>query len=397
MASIYKPVGGSGKPSRFWHAAFYMPAADGRAVLVRKSTGFTDRKKALAAAVEMERAGRMAGERGLTEMRARDAVSRVMELATGQRMTEHTLEGWLQTWLDIKRANATAGTLERYKGAVEKFLASLGESRRMGLEQLTTGELVAFQQRERKRGKTAQTVNLDLKIVAQGIRAAHRRGLMRDNPAAAVEPLRDDGEGSRQPFTAEELQAILSVAEGEGEWKGVIMVALYTGARLTDVVRMKWGAVDLAERIIRLRPQKTARSKKSRELVIPILPPLEAWLMAQSVPDKAEAPLFPALSEKSAGGAHGLSASFRRILDKAGIAPGVARAKEGKAGRNLTAKSFHSLRHTFNSWLANAGVPQEIRQRILGHASGRMNDGYTHLSPATLHAALAEVPVGALH
>jgi integrase len=234
-----------------------------------------------------------------------------------------------------------------------------------------------------------------LKIITQGIRAAHRRGLMRDNPAAAVEPLRDDGEGSRQPFTAEELQALLIAAEGE--WYGVVMVALYTGARLTDTVRMKWGAVDLAECIIRLRPQKTARSKKSRELVIPILPPLEKWLLAQSVPDNAEAPLFPVLSEKSAGGAHGLSSTFRRILDKAGIAPGVARAKDGKAGRNLSEKSFHSLRHTFNSWLANAGVPQEIRQRILGHASGRMNDGYTHLSPATLRAALAEVPVGSLH
>lgn len=80
-------------------------------------------------------------------------------------------------------------------------------------------------------------------------------------------------------------------------------------------------------------------------------------------------------------------------MKAAGVTAGVAREKAGKAGRNLTSKSFHSLRHSFNSWLANAGVPQEIRQRILGHASVAMNDGYTHMSPDTLRAALVGVPL----
>jgi len=47
----------------------------------------------------------------------------------------------------------------------------------------------------------------------------------------------------------------------------------------------------------------------------------------------------------------------------------VAREKDGKLGRNVSRLSFHSLRHTFNSAIANADVPLEIRQKLTGHGS----------------------------
>lgn len=40
--------------------------------------------------------------------------------------------------------------------------------------------------------------------------------------------------------------------------------------------------------------------------------------------------------------------------------------------------TFHGLRHTFNTWLARAHVPQDIRKRLCGHASKESNDVYTH-------------------
>jgi integrase len=53
-------------------------------------------------------------------------------------------------------------------------------------------------------------------------------------------------------------------------------------------------------------------------------------------------------------------------------------------------KSFTiaSLRHTLNSWLEAAGVPQERRQLITGHADARTNTRYTHVEIAALGAAL---------
>jgi hypothetical protein len=42
--------------------------------------------------------------------------------------------------------------------------------------------------------------------------------------------------------------------------------------------------------------------------------------------------------------------------------------------------------------MANAGVSQEIRQKLTGHASAEMNTVYTHHELAPLRAAIAAIP-----
>ena len=50
-------------------------------------------------------------------------------------------------------------------------------------------------------------------------------------------------------------------------------------------------------------------------------------------------------------------------MERAGVAAGIARqAEQGSAGRNVSARSFHSLRHTFVTALSHANVAVELRQ-----------------------------------
>ena len=63
-----------------------------------------------------------------------------------------------------------------------------------------------------------------------------------------------------------------------------------------------------------------------------------------------------------------------------------------EGGRGMTTLSFHSLRHSFNSAMANAGVSQEVRQKLTGHASAEMNKLYTHHELETLRNAIAKLP-----
>ena len=83
--------------------------------------------------------------------------------------------------------------------------------------------------------------------------------------------------------------------------------------------------------------------------------------------------------------------SFKRLMERAGIDDGVARKKDGKLGRNVSRLSFHSLRHSFNSAMANANVPLEIRQKLTGHASQDMKKNYTHLELEMVRRAVESI------
>jgi integrase len=78
-------------------------------------------------------------------------------------------------------------------------------------------------------------------------------------------------------------------------------------------------------------------------------------------------------------------------MQRAGIDGGIIRERRGAAGRSVSALSFHSLRHSFNSALANAGVSQELRQKLTGHASEAMNTLYTHHELQTIRNAVASI------
>ena len=113
---------------------------------------------------------------------------------------------------------------------------------------------------------------------------------------------------------------------------------------------MQWSAIDLDKRLITFTPKKTKRGRKM--LRIPLHPDLEKELLKN--PGVGNAPLFPSLIGRRSGGAHGLSAAFAAIMQKASVHGQIIR--HTAEGRGNTTKSFHSLRHSFNSALANAGI-----------------------------------------
>ena len=48
-------------------------------------------------------------------------------------------------------------------------------------------------------------------------------------------------------------------------------------------------------------------------------------------------------------------------------------------------RSFHSLRHSFNTFLAQAEVSQDMRMKITGHSTAAINEIYTHRKEEELH------------
>lgn len=378
MASIHKDPRGK---SPFWYCAYRLP--NGKRTF--RSTKLTDRKAADEFCRRLEYASHESKSGRLIESRARQLISEIVEHATGEPLRNYTAEEWLREWLLGKKATKAEATSLKYTNAVNCFLSSLGPRAKLNVNQIAPRDVHRFQQGELETGKHPNTCNDHVKIVRMAFTSARKLGYVPHNPADAVEAMPVDSESPKQPFTLEQIKALLRHAEGD--WKGVIMVTLYSGMRLKDVANLRWESVDLQNKWISFKAGKTRQRIK-----IPMHDTLHDSLLELPSPDSGKEFLFPSLAGKSTSGKSGLSQMFKRLMERAKVQGEIVRERQGESGRSVSTLSFHSLRHTLVSLMANAGVPVEVRQKFTGHASAEMNQHYTHHEIATLRSAIEKLP-----
>jgi integrase len=378
MASIHKDPRGK---SPFWYCAYRLP--NGKRTF--RSTKLTDRKAADEFCRRLEYASHESKAGRLTEARAHELISEIVEQTTGEPLRNYTAEEWFREWLQGKKATKSESTFLKYANAVNGFLASLAQRATLNVNQIPPRDVHRFRQSEIEAGKHASTTNDNVKIVRMVFTSARKQGFITHNPAEAVEMLREDSEPAKQPFTIEQIKALLRNAHGD--WRGAIMVALYTGMRMKDVANLQWENVDLPSKWVSFKAGKTRQRIK-----IPMHGALHDFLLELPAPDSGKEFLFPSLAGKSTGGKSGLSMAFSRLMERAKVRGEVVRERQGQSGRSVSTLSFHSLRHTLVSLMANAGVPVEVRQKFTGHASAEMNQHYTHHEIETLRAAVEKLP-----
>ncbi|NJM38476.1 MAG: hypothetical protein HC845_11795 [Akkermansiaceae bacterium] len=73
--------------------------------------------------------------------------------------------------------------------------------------------------------------------------------------------------------------------------------------------------------------------------------------------------VFPDLAGRTAA-TH--STNFSRLMDRAEVSKEITLPTGEKAKR-----SFHSLRHTFISWMTNQPIQPEVRKALAGHSSSK--------------------------
>lgn len=327
----------------------------------------------------------VAGRNGvLTEAACRKVLSDLHEQTTGEPLQFYTCRDWFNEWLAGKNGATTERTMMKYRQVCGDFVDHIGERATLPVNAITQRDVRGFRDALVKAGHSPSTVNQTVrKVLSSPFLAAMRLGYVAVNPCAGVEALRDGIDAEKDVFTSEQVRALVTAAEGD--WRGVILAGYYSGLRLRDISELRWEAVDLKASVLRIKTRKTGAV-----LVMPLHRELSEWLCSQ-MRGIGKAPVFPSLAGKSGSGKSGLSMKFKRIMERAGIKGRVLRVAKG-AGRSQNSLSFHSLRHSFNSALANAGVSQEVRQKLTGHASAKMNSRYTHHEVETLRGAVTLLP-----
>lgn len=171
-------------------------------------------------------------------------------------------------------------------------------------------------------------------------------------------------EGGRLRFLSiEEAKNLLSVCDKH--LYPIVLTALHTGMRKTEILQLKWDQVDLAHNVILLKWDET-KTDEARQ--VPINSAVREMLMKQPrFIDSGYVFAHPE-SHKPYGD---IKHSFKAALKRAGI-------------RNF---HFHDLRHTFASHLIMAGRSLREVADLLGHKDIKMTMKYAHLAPAHLQGA----------
>ena len=84
-----------------------------------------------------------------------------------------------------------------------------------------------------------------------------------------------------------------------------------------------------------------------------------------------------------------MSEGFKRIARAAGV---DLQTVEGYGIRKISRRTFHALRHSATSAMANAGIAEEIRMKVIGHSSKNIHRGYTHHEHQIMKAAIEAIP-----
>ncbi len=196
-----------------------------------------------------------------------------------------------------------------------------------------------------------------------------------DNPCRQVTKPRLRNERLRF-LSKDEAAALLdALAKRSRDWHDLAALSLWTGARLGELLTLSAGSVDIANGIA------TVTGKTGRRVIH--LNAAARSLLTQRI---AEHPgmIFPAQkSNTKSGHLSPYHALFTAAVQECGLNP------PGTPREMLVV--FHTLRHTFASWLAIAGVPLYTISQLMGHASMQMTQRYAHLCPDTKRDAVEKL------
>ena len=384
MASLHRQPG---KPN--WFCA-YTVAGNRRF----RSTKTTDKKQAWQICNTWAKASALGGK--LTPEGARNVIAAGVAdvlMATGQTLPSATIRDWCKRWLEFKEVESEPRTQERYEISIRRFLNYLGSKADRDLTALTTDELIRFRDQTAKTLSTS-SCNVEIKILRACLSTAVRQDLIEKNVAKNVPALKQRGEHKRRAFTLEEIQKVLEVCDARGgEWRGLVLTAVYTGQRLGDIARLTWQQVDIDKRQISFVTEKTGK-----RLCLSMARPLTELFESLPSADDPKEFVFPQVASAAEKRIGTISNKFYdEILAPAGLVPVRSKkaAPTGK-GRNVQRTqseiSFHSFRHTLTTWLKGAGASNALAQMIIGHDSEMVSRGYTHLSADDTMDSINKLP-----
>jgi len=291
------------------------------------------------------------------------------EIAAGtwRKAEPTTLRAFVKDFVAWAKANTELSTWEHYESICDLHLAPhFGRSQ---LAAIDTAALESYKAAKLAAGLSRKTINNHLGVLSKMLSLAVEWHKLRAAPRFVPFRLQRIQDQDFRWLTRAEADRLVGAAWGY--WGAMITVALHTGLRMGEIQALRWEDVDAKGRKLTVRQSWYGGAFKAPKSGKPRTIPLNAASVE-------------ALERHTRRLHCDLVFCTRRgtVIDKPDLERGLGRVC---AAAKVERIGWHVMRHTFASWLVQAGVPLTVVRDLLGHSSIRMTERYAHLAPA-MHA-----------
>ena len=202
--------------------------------------------------------------------------------------------------------------------------------------------------------RSPNSVARELAILSGIFTMAMKRDIYESNPVSKVDWMRKINRRERFISTEEEKLILERLSVSSKNLLPLFVLALYSGMRRGEMFNMKWTDIDFKKNFIFLR-EGTTKNGKARQ--VPLIEPARSILLnyQQSSGADLSSNVFP-INRDYAGG------KFREICQSL----------------QLHDVGLHTLRHTYQTRMAQEGASPYASQDILGHSDLDMTFYYSH-------------------
>lgn len=268
-------------------------------------------------------------------------------------------EDFAEQYLNYAKANKARSTFRRDQVSVDHLTEFFKGKYLFEI----TPEMIENYKVSRLEKVEPAPINRELACLRHMYNKAIEWGYLKSNPVKSIKRLKEPP-GRLRYLKPEEVKRLLDACHNH--IRSVVITALNTGMRKSELFNLKWKDVDLENRKITV-----INSKNNESRIIPINQTLYEELLS--------------LSKKSNGEyvfSHSNGIPFGDI--KKGFSSALKRA-------GIEDFRFHDLRHTFGSYLVMQGVDLRTVQQIMGHKDIKMTMRYSHLSPEHIQEAVKKL------
>jgi integrase/recombinase XerD len=245
-------------------------------------------------------------------------------------------------------------TIELTSTSLDSFCRFTGNKR---ITEITNDDVKEWQNSLREENKAQATIASYHRQLRAVFNASKGHYLNDVNPFSEVKPVAViESKKQIKILSKIQIKALYQVIEEEGyQWYADFLRFLFnTGCRRNEILFLKWEAIDIDQKIITIFSEKT-----KKEIQIPINKSLQAVINRMG--GKETGYVFQ--TQNSRNGANKkqqpwnkcyVSHLFKKFCKKAGLSDDF---------------HLHYTRHTYATYLLQQGIPIEVAQKLLGHAS----------------------------